>query len=218
VLGAEPLTNTKMKLYKLTNENGYTYNKTLWGEGVSHSGTGKGPICSEGWIHAYEHPFIAVFLNPIHAYFKNPRMWEAEGKIDIRDGQLKVGCKTLKTIKEIPLPKVQDKHFIIFGALALVQASSTVFNSDEIVRFNNGELLNLLLNYFTTISSNSRLRMPASLLYQAASALRNSSSTFDKSLIIRYMSAKAVYYCNTARPPLDLISIAEKNREYLTDA
>ena len=106
-----------MKLYKLTDENGQTYNNTQWGEGISHSGTGKGELCSEGWIHAYTHPLLAVLLNPIHADFKNPRMWEAEGDVDKRDGQLKVGCRTLTTIKEIPLPVITAEQRVKFAIL-----------------------------------------------------------------------------------------------------
>ena len=76
------------KLYKLTDENGQTRGGTQWGPGVSHSGTGCGGLCSPGWIHAYEHPLVAVLLNPIHGKFRQPRMWEAEGEIALRDGGL----------------------------------------------------------------------------------------------------------------------------------
>ena len=50
-------------LYKLTDGDGQTRGGTQWGPGVSHSGTGKGELCGPGWIHAYEHPLIAVLLN-----------------------------------------------------------------------------------------------------------------------------------------------------------
>ena len=96
-----------IKVYKLTDSDGKTLNGTQWGPGVSHSGTGEGGLCGPGWIHAYEHPLIAVLLNPIHADFKNPRLWEAKGEIGLRDcGQIKCGCKTLTTVREIPLPEI----------------------------------------------------------------------------------------------------------------
>ena len=99
-------------LYKLTDSCGKTRNDTQWGPGVSHSGTGEGGLCGPGWIHAYEHPLIAVLMNPIHSDIKNPRLWEAEGKIAIRDGQLQCGCKTLTTIREIPLPEITTKMLV----------------------------------------------------------------------------------------------------------
>jgi len=105
-------------LYKLTDSDGQTRGGTQWGPGVSHSGTGKGELCGPGWIHAYEHPLIAVLLNPIHADFQNPRLWEAKGEVGLRDtGQLKCGCKTLTTIREIPLPEITEEMRARFAIL-----------------------------------------------------------------------------------------------------
>ena len=106
-----------IKLYKLTDSCGKTRGGTQWGPGVSHSGTGKGELCGPGWIHAYEHPLVAVLMNPIHANFQNPRLWEAEGEIAIRDGQIKCGCKTLTTVREIPLPAITTEMRVRFGIL-----------------------------------------------------------------------------------------------------
>ena len=106
-----------IKLYKLTDRDGQTWGGTQWWPGVSHSGTGKGELCGPGWIHAYEHPLIAVLLNPIHAKFKTPRLWEAEGEIAMRDGQLKCGCKTLTTIREIPLPSITAEMRVRFAIM-----------------------------------------------------------------------------------------------------
>jgi len=111
-----------IKLFKLTDGDGKTRNDTQWGPGVSHSGTGEGGLCGPGWIHAYENPLIAVLLNPIHADFKHPRLWEAEGEIAIRDGQLKCGCKTLTTIREIPLPEITAEMRVRFAILCAREA------------------------------------------------------------------------------------------------
>ncbi len=106
-----------IKLYKLTDRDGQTWGGTQWGPGVSHSGTGEGELCGWGWIHAYEHPLIAVLMNPIHAKFKNPRLWEAEGEVGLRDGQIKCGCKTLTTIREIPLPSITTEMRVRFAIM-----------------------------------------------------------------------------------------------------
>lgn len=105
------------KLYKLTDEYGKTQNDTQWGPGVTHSGTGEGGLCGPGWIHAYEHPLIAVLMNPIHADFKTPRLWKAEGEVGLRDGQLKCGCTILTTIREIPFPKITTEMRVRFAIL-----------------------------------------------------------------------------------------------------
>jgi hypothetical protein len=104
-------------LYKLTDSCGKARNDTQWGPGISHSGTGEGGLCGPGWIHAYEHPLIAVLMNPIHANFPNPRLWEAEGEVGLRDGHLKCGCATLTTVREIPLPSITTEMRVRFAIL-----------------------------------------------------------------------------------------------------
>jgi hypothetical protein len=113
-----------MKLYKLTDGDGKTFGGTQWGPGVSHSGTGEGGLCGPGWIHAYEHPLIAVLMNPIHSDCKNKRMWEAEGEVGLRDGQLKCGCATLTTIREIPLPEITAEMRVRFAIMCPREAST----------------------------------------------------------------------------------------------
>lgn len=109
-----------MKVYKLTDENGRTYGGTQWGEGVTHRVRGGlRKLCTMGWIHAYEHELLATLLNPIHANFPRPRLWEAVGgRTCLRDGQLKIGFKTLTTVREIPVPEVTLTQRIAFGILA----------------------------------------------------------------------------------------------------
>lgn len=111
-------------LYKLTDANGRTHGGTQWGPGVTHEATGAASqdLCTDGWIHAYERPLLAVLLNPIHANFISPRLWEAEGEIGKREGQLKCGCRSLTTVHEIPLPKIttmQRVAFAIYCGLAV---------------------------------------------------------------------------------------------------
>ncbi len=105
------------KLYKLTDENGKTRagkeNELQWGEGVTHTAQGTSLLLDfNGVIHAYEHPFISVFMNTIHAKFATPRLWEAEGTIVAREGQLKCGVKTLTTVREIPVPIISTTHCV----------------------------------------------------------------------------------------------------------
>ena len=53
--------------YKLTTQDLTTYNYTKWvlNEWKETSGTGK--LCTEGWLHCYTSPLLAILLNPIHA-------------------------------------------------------------------------------------------------------------------------------------------------------
>ena len=105
-----------MKLFKLTDENGRTRENTQWGKGVTHRATGSGTeLCSDGVIHAYEHPLLAAILNPIHANFPDPLLWEARGRVSKREGQLKYGCKTLTTVRQVPLPQITTEQRIRFA-------------------------------------------------------------------------------------------------------
>ena len=97
-------------LYKLTTHDNLTRkgydNQTSWGAGVEHTASGEGPLCDVGWLHAYEHPLLAVLLNPTHANIHDPKMWFADGDVGKRDGLFKVGCTRLRTVEEIPLPEI----------------------------------------------------------------------------------------------------------------
>ena len=97
-------------VYKLTTKEGKTrphfYNETQWGENVTHTVPGTGDLCGPGWIHAYSHPLLAVLLNPAHANF-NPDMLLWKCKAKVRKNQLdKIGCTSLTTMKQVPLPKI----------------------------------------------------------------------------------------------------------------
>lgn len=110
------------KLYKLTTQDnktrpGYS-NECVWGEGVTHSGTGEGDLCGPGYIHAYTDPLLAVLLNPIHANYADPKLWIAEGDIAI-DQSDKIGCNSLTTIKEIDLPVITNEQRCIFAILCV---------------------------------------------------------------------------------------------------
>jgi hypothetical protein len=123
-----------LKLYKLTDKDGYTRrdasNETLWGPNVTHRATGTGGLCTNGVIHAYEHPLIAAFMNPVHVSFGNPILWIAEGEITHREGQLKCGCRELTTVKKTRLPKItQEQRIRISIYCALSQFKDPAFET-----------------------------------------------------------------------------------------
>lgn len=100
------------KLYKLTNKNGKTRKNTQWAPGVIHTATGDGGLCTNGVIHAYIHPLVAVFMNPVHAKFREPRIWESMGEVTHKKGHTKCGCKSLAVIKELHLPEITTEQRI----------------------------------------------------------------------------------------------------------
>jgi len=105
------------KLYKLTDKNGQTYGGMQWGEDVTHCAPGNGELCSATYIHAYTHPLLAVLLNPIHAKFSDPILWESDGVVEKEDKGLKVGCTRLTTMKKIEIPNITTTQNIAFAIL-----------------------------------------------------------------------------------------------------
>lgn len=117
-----------MKLYKITTINDVTRpgkeNETQWGENVTHTASGKGELCDPGFIHAYEDPRVAVFMNPVHGSYNPFRLWECEGEIVKRDGQLKCGCTSLTTIRIIDAPVITTEQRVEIA----IRCAMTVYN------------------------------------------------------------------------------------------
>lgn len=120
-------------LYKLTDENGRTYGDTQWAEGTVHKTNGKGDLCGPGWLHAYEHPLLAALFNPIHANFRNARLWRATGGIGKRDGELKCGATRLKLGKEIALPELSTEFRVCFA----IRVALVVYQEPGFVKWAN---------------------------------------------------------------------------------
>lgn len=130
-----------MKLYKLTDYNGKTRagedNELQWGPGATHTAKGKGTaLCSPDLIHAYQHPLLGVIMNPMHADFQNDnmRMWEAEGEVVAKEGQLKCGVKTLTTLREIPVPVITKEQLVEFSIKVALRLYP-LYSSDYFVQW-----------------------------------------------------------------------------------
>ena len=90
---------------KLTDQTGRTRGDTQWDEGVTHYASGdENQLCTPGVIHAYSGWELALLMNPIHANFTHPLVWEARGEIVAKDGT-KLGCNPLTTIRRIVVPE-----------------------------------------------------------------------------------------------------------------
>jgi hypothetical protein len=115
-------------LYKSTGASGQSYDGTQWGAGVTHEATGPadGPLRSSSWIRVYEHPLVALLLNPIHENLDSPQLWVCQGEIGKREGPLKCGCRKLTTVEVLPLPTITTEQRIRFAiGCAWPEASAT---------------------------------------------------------------------------------------------
>ena len=133
-----------MKLYKLTDQDYKTRageaNETVWGENVTHTAKGKSnELCSDGLIHAYTHPILAVLFNPIHAEISNPVLWECETDCKLVSDNLKCGVKTLTTVKQISLPGITLEQKIAFAILCAKKVSSDQIWNEWADKWLNGK-------------------------------------------------------------------------------
>lgn len=116
-----------MKLYKLTTQDNKTRkgesNETIWGPGITHKVKGKNyDLCSSDLIHAYESPELAVIMNPVHANITDPVLWEAKTKCrKIINSGLKVGVKSLTTIRIIDVPVITEHQRVRFAILCVLK-------------------------------------------------------------------------------------------------
>jgi hypothetical protein len=104
-------------LYKLTNQTMTDRNGYHWVLGEKRTASGVGPLYSNGWLLVYNHATLAILMNPIHEAIPRPRLFHAEGVVGADDRGLKMGCKELTLMKEVPLPPVTLNQHIKFGIL-----------------------------------------------------------------------------------------------------
>ena len=104
------------KAYKLTDANMQTRNNTQWVLQEFKETSGKGNLCGPGWLHYYSDPLLAAFLNPIHANFAAPRLFEIEVAESIKsDRGLKYGCTKMRLVQELQFVAPTTEQCIKFA-------------------------------------------------------------------------------------------------------
>ena len=129
-----------MLIYKLTDQNlrthnGFQYKKNRWITAPNHDPDKS--LCSDGWLHAYEHPLIAVFMNPVHARIKNPKLFECKWKGNHKKyGQLKLGVESTILKKEIGLPTFTPDELVTIA----INCALLVYDNQYFVDWTNNWL------------------------------------------------------------------------------
>ena len=115
-------------IYKLTDMNMKTYGGYPWVLGKWNRTSGKGDLCGPGWLHAYTSPVLAELLDPIHANFREYRLFrgEASGPV-ISDRGLKVGYTNMRITEELPRRHITTENRIRFG----IACACRVYTSAE---------------------------------------------------------------------------------------
>jgi len=198
-------------LYKLTTSTGLTRagerNETKWGPGITHEAQGSGTeLCSDGFIHAYTSPLLAVLLNPIHANIDFPLLWECEGVVLLSDHGLKVGCKKLTTIRTLPVPIVTQEQRIAFGILCALEVERNVVFVKWARKWLSGEDR-------TKTAASTMMEAAAAGAAAMAAAAAAAIATARAAATAAAIAAATAATAATAAS-LDLQSLAEKALEY----
>jgi len=117
-----------MKYYKLLSKEMTSYKDTKWEIGIpiKIEKTGN-TMCSDEVLHCYNHPLLAVFLNPIHVNIKEPKLFEIEVDKIVNDDGLKFASKSQTLINEIPLPEISSEQRIEIG----IKIAKIVFKDEK---------------------------------------------------------------------------------------
>lgn len=112
--------------YKLTTPEMQTHMGCEWTIGEWKEAPGKGLLCSSGWIHCYDSTLLAVLMNPIHANFRSPRLFECESDgLELDDSGLKRGVQRLRLIRELQIPKPSRNQRLRFGILCALKINAS---------------------------------------------------------------------------------------------
>lgn len=194
-----------MKAYKLTDKDRKTKNETQWGVGVSHTARGKGKkLCTNGWIHFYTNPLIAALMNSAHAGFSSPILWECKTSGKHLHEPLKSGCKTLTTIKKIPLPKFTATRRIVFGILCAKEVNTTPSWNKWADDWLNG----------VDRSVDSAFNAAFAVAYSDAAYAIAYAATYDEYIAIATAAANTAITAASRNKTIDFVAIAKKAMTY----
>jgi hypothetical protein len=110
-------------IYKLTTSQNTTRNSCLWIPEEWKKTSGDGNLCGPGWLHAYNDPLVAIFMNPLHASIADPILWqgEARGKF-LDDKGLKCGYSEMRIIKRMMPYKFTPEKLVEIAIICAIEA------------------------------------------------------------------------------------------------
>jgi len=189
-----------MKLYKLTDKDGYTYNPSLlWGVGVTHTAAkGKPKLCSPTVIHAYTSPLLAELMDRLHGnYGATKLLWEAEGDVVISDG-LKVGVKQLTTVSQIDVPSLTTVQRVAFAIYCGMEVYNDLSYHAWAGKWLSGEDRSGKAAYAAAYAADAAAYTAADAAYTTAAAYAADAAAYT------------AVYAARSKPTIDFVSLAEK--------
>ena len=127
--------------YKLVSQAYTTHGSTLWrdahGKWLTVAASGEGSaLCTDGVIHFYDHPVLAVLFNPVHARISRPRLLKIRASRPVAHDGLKGGCKYARAVGELPVPALSLTQIVEFG----IRVALHVYEEPSFRKWANGWL------------------------------------------------------------------------------
>ena len=210
--------------YKLTDSEMKVYNNFQWELGKWYETIGRWSLCSPGWLHFYNNPLVGLFLNPVHANIKNPRLFRAEVKgKSLNDHGLKCGYSRARLIEELLVPQISLTQRVRFAILCVKKVYKEKEWNEWADNWLSGKDRTIDAGWstrydFCTIYTMSALKAAESAFYAARIAARialsGTESAFYTIKIARSAesAAKSVFYATKSKK-IDLVGIAQKAME-----
>jgi len=196
-----------------------TYRGFQWELGKWYKKTEEEILCSPDWLHFYSDPLVGLFLNPIHADIKNPRLFrvEVKGK-GLDDNETKYGYSHVRLIEELLVPQISPVQRVRFAILC----AKKVYKGKEWNEWANKWLskknrINVdrsnKYNFCTT-----RTMGVSGAVESAYFATKSATSTVKSKMIAFYAAKSAdlaaeIAFCVTKNKKINLIRIARKAME-----
>ena len=226
-----------MIAYKLTDQNHRTRNSKLFQLGVPvtvPAENNEWELCTNSWIHFYTDPLIAVLMNPAHANFRTPILWECKCEGEMLFEPLKSGCKKLTVLKQLDIPDITLINRIAFGIFCTQEVyKNMVWNTWANNWLNNidrsktaAAAANAANAAYATYAANAAYATYAAnaayATYAATAATANAAyaATANAAYVAAYaaanvarVAARAIYAARAAAEskPIDFISLAYKS-------
>ena len=201
--------------YKLTDLEMKTHKGFQWELGKWYETTGEGKFCSPGWFHFYSDPLVGLFMNPIHANIKNPRLFRAEVEGNfIDDNGLKCGYSRARLIEELPVPQISPVQRVRFAILC----AKEVYKEKEWNEWADNWLLGKDRTEESATITESAAIAAESAAESAFYAVRSATIAFyaaknAESAAKSAVSAAFAVKITTKNKKIDLIRIAQKAME-----
>lgn len=213
-----------MKRYKLTDQDMKTYGGFQWKLGETRTTSGKGDLCGPGWLHCYSNPDLAILLNPLHAGFNNPRLFEVECSGEHKEYRgLKEGFTEITLITELTVPIFTNNQKIAFGILCALEvykdtkyeewAKNWLNGTDRTIyaavcAANAASIVAANTTYLAINSTNSAINAAANAATYAANAAKHTKNTATCSAYAAVFTTDYITFIKGQ--VIDFIAIIEK--------